>query len=327
MTNRKMIPGSEHAFTFKTLADALLLRNHIIERFERADIEPDAARKCQQLTFVIIGGGLVGVELFGELTAFAKTQTLLLYTQVNRDDVRFVLLQGGEQIMPEIDRKLADYGTSVLRKRRGAEIQTGAKVLAIAPGKVELLGETIEAETVVLAAVSHPLTRLWANCRSTGMDAAASWSMGPYACRAIPKSGPSAIVRPFPPPTTNRIQASPNMPCAAQILARNIRRDYSAAELPSPSLQHLGDDGISWPQPSVRTALQATRPRRNGMASSPHVLPASDAGLAPRRARIMIDWTFAMLFQPDIVKINLDSEDVERLRRADYAETPAGASK
>ena len=41
MTNRKMIPGSEYAFTFKTLADAFLLRNHIIERFERADVERD----------------------------------------------------------------------------------------------------------------------------------------------------------------------------------------------------------------------------------------------------------------------------------------------
>ena len=40
-TNREMIPGSEHAFTFKTLADALLLRDHVIERFERADVETD----------------------------------------------------------------------------------------------------------------------------------------------------------------------------------------------------------------------------------------------------------------------------------------------
>ena len=39
-TNREMIPGSEHAFTFKTLADALLLHNHVIERFERADVRP-----------------------------------------------------------------------------------------------------------------------------------------------------------------------------------------------------------------------------------------------------------------------------------------------
>src|SRR6266566_3179189 len=45
MTNRVMIPGSEHAFTFKTLADALLLRNHVIERFERADVESDPERQ------------------------------------------------------------------------------------------------------------------------------------------------------------------------------------------------------------------------------------------------------------------------------------------
>src|SRR6266436_2948854 len=57
MTNRVMIPGSEHAFTFKTLADALILRNHLIERFERADVEDDPQRRRQQLTFVVIGGG------------------------------------------------------------------------------------------------------------------------------------------------------------------------------------------------------------------------------------------------------------------------------
>src|SRR5215475_4994113 len=55
MTNRAMIPGSEHAFTFKTLADAFLLRNHIIERFERADVERDPRRKRRMLTFVVIG--------------------------------------------------------------------------------------------------------------------------------------------------------------------------------------------------------------------------------------------------------------------------------
>src|SRR4030095_13384050 len=56
-TNRNLIPGSEHAFTFKTLADALLLRNHVIERFERADGETDPRRKAQLLTFVVVGCG------------------------------------------------------------------------------------------------------------------------------------------------------------------------------------------------------------------------------------------------------------------------------
>ena len=152
MTNRKMIPGSEHAFTFKTLADALLLRNHIIERFERADVEPDPARKRRQLTFVIIGGGLVGVELFGELTAFADG-IAPMYKHVNRDDVRFVLLQGGRP--PHAgDRSRRWPPTGRASSASGAEPTSvpGRAVQAIEPGKVHLPGETIEAETIVLAA-------------------------------------------------------------------------------------------------------------------------------------------------------------------------------
>jgi NADH dehydrogenase len=70
VTNTSRIPGSEFAFTFKTLADAVLLRNHVIERMERAEAESDPKLRRRELTFVVIGGGLVGVEVFGELTAF-----------------------------------------------------------------------------------------------------------------------------------------------------------------------------------------------------------------------------------------------------------------
>src|SRR5206468_3327256 len=151
MTNRVMIPGSEHAFTFKTLADALLLRNHVIERLERADVETDAQHKRRLLTFAIIGGGLVGVELLGELTAFIDG-IAPLYKHVNRDEIRFLLLQGGDRIMPEINAKLATYGARVLAKRRGADIRTDALVRAIEPGKVCLPSETIETDTIILAA-------------------------------------------------------------------------------------------------------------------------------------------------------------------------------
>jgi NADH dehydrogenase len=128
-TNRVMIPGSEHAFTFKTLADALLLRNHIIDCFERADAEPDLESKRRALTFVIIGAGLVGVELFGELTAFVDG-IVPLYKHVRRDQVRFVLLQAGDRIMPEIDHDLADYGVRLLSGRRGAASRAGCICLA-----------------------------------------------------------------------------------------------------------------------------------------------------------------------------------------------------
>src|SRR5215472_9687636 len=123
MTNRVMIPGSEHAFTFKTLADAFLLRNHVIERLERADLETEPGHKRRLLTFAIIGGGLVGVELFGELTAFVDGITPL-YKRVKREEVRCVLLQAGDRLMPEMNPKLADYGARVLGRRRGADIRT-----------------------------------------------------------------------------------------------------------------------------------------------------------------------------------------------------------
>ena len=100
---------------------------------------------------MVIGGGLVGVELFGELTAFVDEITPL-YRHVSRDHVRFILLQASDRIMPEIDAKLADYGAGVLGRRRGAELRTSAAVRAIEPGKVHLADETIEAETIVLAA-------------------------------------------------------------------------------------------------------------------------------------------------------------------------------
>src|SRR4051812_8152372 len=149
-TNRGMIPGSERAFTFKTLADALLLRNHVIEWFESADVETDPHRRAELLTFVVIGGGLVGVELLGELTAFVDGITPL-YKHVDRDEVRFLLLQGADRIMPEIDPKLAEYGTRVLARRRGADLRTNTRVRAIESGKVHLAGETIAADTIILA--------------------------------------------------------------------------------------------------------------------------------------------------------------------------------
>src|SRR5688500_5967264 len=63
ITNRAIIPGSAHALAFKTLADAIYVRNHTIDLFERADVEEDPVRKQALLTFVIVGAGLVGTEL------------------------------------------------------------------------------------------------------------------------------------------------------------------------------------------------------------------------------------------------------------------------
>jgi NADH dehydrogenase len=318
MTNRRMIPGSEHAFTFKTLADAFLLRNHVIERFERADVEPDPARKRRELTFVVIGGGLVGVELFGELTAFADG-IAPMYKHVNRDEVQFLLLEGGDRIMPEIDPKLAAYGAGVLRKRRGADIRTGAKVQAIEPGNLHLAGETIEAETIVLAAGIVPspvVAELPVEKDRRGrivVDAAMRcpshpevWALGD--CAAIPASDG----RPYPSLAQHALRE-------AKVLARNIA-GVLAGRPPEPfvysTLGMMGSLGHSKAFGQllgvrVRGALAWLVRRTYYLLQMP---------TWRRRLRILIDWAFALLFRPDVVKIDLDSEEDVLLRTAEGSE-------
>ena len=318
MANRKMIPGSEFAFTFKTLADALLLRNHIIERFERADVEPNPAHKRQQLTFIITGGGLVGVELFAELTAFARA-IAPLYKLVNRNDVRFILLQSSDHIMPEIDPKLAAYGTEVLRKRRGAEIRTGSKVLAIEPGKVHLPNETIEAETVVLVAGILPnpvVSELPVDRDGRGrivVDGTMRckrhpevWALGD--CAAVP--APDG--KPYPSLAQHAVRE-------AKVLARNIDsvlRGRSPQPFVYSTLGMMGSLGHSKAfgqlfKMRVRGVLAWLVRRTYYLLQMPGWR---------RRVRIMIDWTFALLFRPDIIKISLDSEEVVHLHRASGTE-------
>jgi NADH dehydrogenase len=329
MTNRVMIPGSEHAFTFKTLADAFMLRNHVIERFERADVEFDPQRKRRLLTFVVIGGGLVGVELLGELTAFADEITPL-YRHVNRDEVRFHLLQAGDRLMPEIDPRLADYGAQVLGKRRGADIRTNTRVRAIEPGKVHVgparpayagapagpvrLGspdlpgeETIEAETIVLAAgiVPNPVVAglpvekdrrghvmVEATMRCPGHPEV--WALGD--CAFIP--APDG--KPYPNLAQHALRE-------ARVLARNIHGVLHGSP----------------PQPFVYDTLGMMGSLGHGKAFG-QLLKMRVRGVLAwfvrrsyyllqmpgwrRRLRIMIDWTFALLFRPDVVKVSLDSE-------------------
>jgi NADH dehydrogenase len=331
-TNRAMIPGSEHAFTFKTLADALLLRNHLIERFERADVEIDPQRKRRLLTFAIIGGGLVGVELFGELTAFVDGLAPL-YKHVNRNEVRFVLLQGGGRIMPEIDPKLADYGAGVLGRRAGAEIRTHTHVQSIEPGKVHLApsprplssgsgesdrreGETIEAETIILAAgiVPNPVVAglpvekdkrghivVDGSMRCPGHPEV--WALGD--CAAIPAPDGN----PYPNLAQHALRE-------ARVLAGNI---FGALDGRRPQKFVYSTLGMMGSLGHSRAFGQLLAVRVRGVPAwfvrrTYYLLQMPGWG---RRLRIMIDWTFALLFRPDIVKLSLDSE--KALLEADTA--------
>jgi NADH:quinone reductase (non-electrogenic) len=316
-----MIPGSEHAFTFKTLADALLLRSHLIERLERADVETDAERKRRQLTFAIIGGGLVGVELFGELTAFVDG-IMPLYKNLSRDEVRFFMLQGADRIMPEINAKLADYGARVLGQRFGAVIRTNTHVRAVEPGKVRLPEETIEAETIILAAGIVPNAVVaglpvdkdkHGHIKVDGTMRCSShpevWALGDCAYVPAPDG------KPYPNLAQHALRE-------AKVLARNLFAVHNGQPPQAFVYDTLGMMG-SLGHGKAFGQLLKVKVRGNLAWFVRRTYYLLQMPGWSRRLRIMIDWTFALLFRPDVTKISLDSEKASLLREAEVGEGAA----
>ncbi len=127
---------AEHALEFKTLADAIRVRNHVIDAFDRADAESDAARRHALLTFVVAGGGFSGAELVGALNDFARGM-LADYPSLSADDLRIVLIHSRERILPELSASLADYALERMRAR-GVAFELNARVSAARPGVVVL---------------------------------------------------------------------------------------------------------------------------------------------------------------------------------------------
>lgn len=304
-TNLRLIPGSGNALTFKTPADALLLRNHVIECLERADLETDRRRRKQLLSFVVIGGGLVGVELLGELTAFAD-DVIRYYPQIRRTELQFDLFEVGDHLLPESTPALGAYADRALRER-GADIHLSTAVRSIERGLVRAGDRVIEAETIILAAgvVPSPVAAAMAverdsrgrivtdpTMRSTSHPEV--WAVGD--CAAIPD--PDG--HPYPALAQHALRE-------ARAVARNI---------------HACDAGRP-PQPFAYRALgtMAALGHRRAVAEVRGIflsgfiawwfrrtyylfqMPRWD-----RRLRIALDWTVALFFRPDITKVDLAPE-------------------
>jgi NADH dehydrogenase len=311
-TNESVIPGSSNAFTFKTMADALVLRNHLIEQLERADAAAGAATRQGCLTVVIIGGGLVGVELLGELTAFAD-DVLRFYPRIRRDEIRFSLFEAGPRILPEIDESLGAVATRVL-EGRGADIRVATPVKAIEPRRLHLAGETIDAGTIILAAGIVPSTiasaipvahdkrgRIDVDGTMRSRSHPQVWALGD--CASIP--GPDG--RPYPALAQHTVRE-------AKQLARNIQavaRGRSPAPFlfrPLGTMASLGHTRAVARVLGVRlTGFPAWWIRRTYYLFQ---MPRWD-----RRLRIVLDWTVALFFRPDITKVGLQVER-EQVRQA-----------
>jgi NADH dehydrogenase len=129
------IPGMrEHAHPFKYLGDALYLRNQLVHALEEAETESEPAMRRRLLTFVVAGGGFSGVECIAEMNDFLR-EAVHAYHNISEKDLRLILLQRGERILPELTESLAAFAHKLLAKR-GVEIRLGTGLKAVSADAV-----------------------------------------------------------------------------------------------------------------------------------------------------------------------------------------------
>jgi NADH:ubiquinone reductase (H+-translocating) len=135
----------------KTARDALVIRNKILKAFEAAEVENDPARRKEQLTFVIVGGGPTGVEMAGALSELAHAALADEFRRIDPRSARIILLDAAPRLLMPYPENLAQKVKAKLEKL-GVEVRPGQTVELVDAEGVVVNGERIRSECVIWAA-------------------------------------------------------------------------------------------------------------------------------------------------------------------------------
>jgi NADH dehydrogenase len=306
----RVSPGdgiAEHALEFKTLADAIRIRNHVIDAFDRADAERDEAKRRALLTFVVVGGGFSGAELVGGLNDFARGM-LADYPNLPPEELRIILVHSRDRILPELSASLAGYALERMRAR-GVTFELNARLSVARPGGVTLKRKEpepaefeIATETLVwtAGAVPNPLLQELAIERDKRgavvvedtlcvKGNAGVWALGDCAVVPDAKTG-----KPCPPTAQFAIRE-------ARTLAGNIRAAIKGEPLKPFHFDSLGTLCVV----GHHTACAEIK----GFKFSGffawflwRTLYLSKLPGLERKVRVLADWTIELFFPRDIVQ-------------------------
>jgi NADH:quinone reductase (non-electrogenic) len=292
------VPGlSEHGLAFKSLADAIYLRNHVLQQLELADGALDEEERTRRLGFVFVGAGYAGVEALAELSDLAE-DALRYYPRLKSTPRRWVLVDAAPRILPEIPPPLGDYAADELRKR-GMEIHVGTTLESVSAHEAVLgNGTRIPTNTLVWTAgvAPNPLLREWSLpldekgrvevdefLRVRGHEHV--WALGD--CALVPNTRSD---RPDPPTSQHALRQ-------ARRLAKNL------AGSPKPyGYRMLGQVATLGRHKGIAEVLGL---RLHGflgwwVTRSYHLYQLP---LASRKIRVVADWTVALFFRRDIVEL------------------------
>ena len=295
------------AFNFKTLLDAIRIRNHVIEMFERADRESDVARRRALLTFVIAGGGFAGVELAGALNDFSHG-ILADYPNLHAEELSIVLVHSRDRILPELSESLARYAQNKM-EARGVRFRLNARLTDAQPGVVVLSDGEISATTLVWTAGTAPnplLKTLPIEKDEHGaiiVDATLAvrshtgvWALGDCAAVSDAKTGKKC------PPTAQFALRQ------ADVLAKNIHaqlKGYSTRTFHFDSLGALCVVGHQMACAELTVPFARTKSMRfSGLLAwlMWRGIYLSKLPGIERKIRVLMDWTVELFFPRDIVQ-------------------------
>jgi NADH dehydrogenase len=310
--NLALVPGmAEHALPLKLIGDAMFIRNRVLQRVARIELESDPAVRRRLGRFVVVGGGFSGVEVAGELADFLQG-ALRYYPRVKKEELQVTILQDGDRLLPELPERL---GRTAARSmcRRGVDVRLGARAASVDADGVTLAdGSVLSAATVICTIGTRPhrlVEQLAVPLTRGRIDTAPDMSVpGLPGVWAI---GDCALVRnaatdSLSPPTAQFAVAQ------AQQLAANIA--HAAAGRPTRAFAH------------VSKGMMATIGHMNGVAQ---VFGLRVSGVPAwllwrafylmrmptfgRKLHIWVEWTWGMFFKADITHLRFtrsnDAED------------------
>lgn len=298
------VPGlAENAVGFKTLPDAIWLRNQVLRQLETADATADPARRRELLTFTFVGGGYAGVEALAEMESLVR-DALHTYPGLSRQDLRWVLVEARDSLLPGLSPRLARYSEENLRSR-GVEVLLGTRLESCAGKKVVLSGHGVPpyvSDTIVWATGQRPSPlvsqlglatdeagRLVVDDQIRAIGRRDVFALGDAAAVPDPDGG-------ICPGTAQHAVRQ------AKVCARNVAAGLGVGE---PTTFRYYNRGLAVTLGRNQGAAQVYRFTFTGllawlMGRSYHLLMTP--GLA-RKVRVVTDWTTAMLFPRDLSQL------------------------
>jgi NADH:ubiquinone reductase (H+-translocating) len=309
----------KNAFTMKSIVDAILLRNHMINLLEQASSEDNKELIKALLTFVVVGGGFNGVETVGAINDFLREAIRRYYKTIYMTQLRVILIHGDDRLLEQIDEELGSFALEKL-KESGVEFIMKSLVTEVTANTVKTNNNTIiSTYTVVWTAGVTPSKliaelpcehdrghRIIANSYLEVPGYNGVYALGDCASITDPHTG-----RPYPATAQSALEQG-------KVAAKNILLAIKGRENKKLKFDYKTRGMMAEIGKRTGVAILYGRIKLHGFVAwwLWRMYYLSSLPTVSKKLKVMVDWTIDFLFKPDVAMIkrtDLTTSDLESL--------------